>query len=69
MRVNGRLDGAAQVRRRRAVMPDRVVLRDDVADVRNKLTYDLVYVKRMSWAMDARILFWTFGTVSGHNAN
>jgi lipopolysaccharide/colanic/teichoic acid biosynthesis glycosyltransferase len=42
---------------------------ESLADVRNKLTYDLVYVKRMSWAMDARILFWTFGTVSGHNAN
>ena len=42
---------------------------ESLADVRNKLTYDLVYVKRMSWLMDARILFWTFGTVSGHNAN
>ncbi len=42
---------------------------ESLADVRNKLTYDLVYVKRMSCAMDARILFWTFGTVSGHNAN
>ena len=42
---------------------------ESLADVRNKLTYDLVYVKRMSWALDARILFWTFGTVSGHNAN
>jgi len=42
---------------------------ESLADVRNKLTYDLVYVKRMSWAMDARILLWTFGTISGHNAN
>jgi len=42
---------------------------ETLADVRNKLTYDLVYVKRMSWAMDARILLWTFGTVNGHNAN
>ncbi len=42
---------------------------ESLADVRNKLTYDLVYVKRMSWALDARILLWTFGTVSGHNAN
>jgi len=42
---------------------------ESLADVRNKLTYDLVYVKRMSLGMDARILLWTFGTVSGHNAN
>ncbi len=42
---------------------------ESLTDVRNKLTYDLVYVKRMSWSMDFRILFWTFGTVSGHNAN
>lgn len=42
---------------------------ESLADVRNKLTYDLVYVKRMSWSMDFRILFWTFGTLSGHNAN
>jgi len=42
---------------------------ESLTDVRNKLTYDLVYIKRMSWLMDARILFWTFGTVSGHNAN
>jgi len=42
---------------------------ESLVDVRNKLTYDLVYVKRMSWSMDARILLWTFGTVSGHNAN
>ncbi len=38
-------------------------------DVRNKLIYDLVYVKRMSWAMDARILLWTFSTVGGRNAH
>ena len=42
---------------------------ESLADVRNKLTYDLVYVKRMSWLMDARILLWTFGTVNGRNAN
>jgi len=42
---------------------------ETLADVKNKLTYDLVYVKRMSWSMDARILLWTFGTVNGHNAN
>jgi len=42
---------------------------ETLADVRNKLTYDLVYVKRMSWSMDARILLWTFGTVSGRNAH
>jgi len=42
---------------------------ETLADVKNKLTYDLVYIKRMSMSMDLRILFWTFGTVSGHNAN
>ena len=42
---------------------------ESLSDVRNKLTYDLVYVKRMSLGMDARILLWTFSTVSGHNAN
>lgn len=42
---------------------------ESLADVRNKLTYDLVYVKRMSWSLDARILAWTFGTINGHNAN
>jgi len=42
---------------------------ESLIDVRNKLTYDLVYVKRMSWLMDARILLWTFGTVSGRSAN
>ena len=42
---------------------------ETLTDVKNKLTYDLVYVKRMSWMMDARILVWTFGTVNGHNAN
>ncbi|MFO7899719.1 MAG: sugar transferase [Planctomycetota bacterium] len=42
---------------------------ESLADVRNKLTYDLVYVKRMSWRMDARILVWTFGAVSGRNAH
>jgi lipopolysaccharide/colanic/teichoic acid biosynthesis glycosyltransferase len=42
---------------------------ESLNDVRNKLTYDLVYIKRMSWAMDARILMWTFGTMNGHNAN
>ncbi len=42
---------------------------ESLVDVRNKLTYDLVYVKRMSWTMDARILLWTFGTVNGRNAH
>jgi lipopolysaccharide/colanic/teichoic acid biosynthesis glycosyltransferase len=42
---------------------------ESLADVRNKLTYDLVYIKRMSPAMDARILMWTLGTMNGHNAN
>jgi len=42
---------------------------ETLADVRNKLTYDLVYIKRMSWLMDMRILLWTFGTVNGRNAN
>jgi lipopolysaccharide/colanic/teichoic acid biosynthesis glycosyltransferase len=42
---------------------------ESLADVRNKLTYDLVYIKRMSWLMDARILLWTFNTVNGRNAN
>ena len=42
---------------------------ESLADVRNKLTYDLVYVKRMSWTMDARILLWTFGAVNGRNAH
>ena len=42
---------------------------ESLADVRNKLTYDLVYIKRMSPAMDARILMWTLGTLNGHNAN
>ena len=42
---------------------------ETLADVRNKLTYDLVYVKRMSWSMDARILVWTLSTIDGHNAN
>jgi lipopolysaccharide/colanic/teichoic acid biosynthesis glycosyltransferase len=42
---------------------------ESLADVRNKLTYDLVYIKRMSPVMDARILLWTFGTMNGHNAN
>jgi lipopolysaccharide/colanic/teichoic acid biosynthesis glycosyltransferase len=42
---------------------------ESLTDVRNKLTYDLVYIKRMSWAMDARILVWTLGTLNGHNAN
>ena len=42
---------------------------ESITDVKNKLTYDLVYVKRMSWAMDTRILLWTLGTINGHNAN
>ena len=42
---------------------------ESLADVRNKLTYDLVYIKRMSPVMDARILMWTLGTLNGHNAN
>jgi len=42
---------------------------ESLADVRNKLTYDLVYIKRMSWLLDMRILFWTFGTVNGRSAN
>ncbi len=42
---------------------------ESLADVRNKLTYDLVYVKRMSWGMDTRILLWTLRTVNGRNAN
>jgi len=42
---------------------------ESLDDVQNKLTYDLVYIKRMSWMMDARILLWTFGTVNGRNAN
>jgi len=42
---------------------------ESLADVQNKLTYDLVYIKRMSWVMDVRILLWTFGTINGRNAN
>jgi len=42
---------------------------ETLTDVKNKLTYDLVYVKRMSWLMDTRILLWTFGTINGRNAN
>lgn len=42
---------------------------ETLADVQNKLTYDLVYIKRMSWLMDARILFWTLSTVNGRNAH
>ena len=42
---------------------------ETLLDVRNKLTYDLVYVKRMSWALDARVFMWTFRTFNGHNAH
>jgi lipopolysaccharide/colanic/teichoic acid biosynthesis glycosyltransferase len=42
---------------------------ETLSDVRNKLTYDLVYIKRMSWRMDFRILVWTFATVTGRNAH
>jgi lipopolysaccharide/colanic/teichoic acid biosynthesis glycosyltransferase len=42
---------------------------ETLADVQNKLTYDLVYIKRMSPLLDARILLWTFATVSGRNAH
>ena len=35
-----------------------------VADVRRKLRFDLLYVKRMCVALDLRILFWTMGVVA-----
>jgi lipopolysaccharide/colanic/teichoic acid biosynthesis glycosyltransferase len=34
-----------------------------VADVKRKLRFDLLYVKRMCLALDARILVWTIGVI------
>lgn len=34
-----------------------------LADVKRKLRFDLLYVKRMCLALDLRILFWTLGVV------
>ena len=35
-----------------------------IADVKRKLRFDLLYVKRMCVALDLRILFWTVGVVA-----
>lgn len=42
---------------------------ETLLDVMNKLTYDLVYVKRMSMLLDFKILLWTFTTLTGRNAH
>lgn len=36
---------------------------ETLEDVQNKLTYDLVYIKRMSWLLDLRIVLWTFRVI------
>jgi len=42
---------------------------ETLLDVRNKLTYDLVYVKRMSWTLDVRVVLWTVRMFGGRNAH
>ena len=34
-----------------------------IKDAARKLKYDLLYMKRMCWALDFQIIFWTFGRV------
>jgi len=40
---------------------------ESIEDVKMKLSYDLTYVKSMSWRTDFKIALWTFGTITGKN--
>ena len=41
---------------------------EDLRDVRRKLAFDLLYIRRMCWLVDFRIMFGTFGYLFGRTA-
>lgn len=54
LKVRPGITGLAQVRYRYGA---------SIKDAAEKLKYDLLYIKRMCWMLDLRILFWTAGRV------
>jgi exopolysaccharide biosynthesis polyprenyl glycosylphosphotransferase len=54
LRVRPGITGLAQVRYRYGA---------SIKDATRKLKYDLLYIKRMCWMLEMRILFWTVGRV------
>jgi len=52
LKVKPGITGLAQVRYRYGA---------SIKDAARKLEYDLLYIKRMCWLLDFRILFWTMG--------
>jgi exopolysaccharide biosynthesis polyprenyl glycosylphosphotransferase len=60
LKVRPGITGLAQVRYRYGA---------SIKDAARKLKYDLLYIKRMCWMLDLRIMFWTVGRVlSGEGA-
>ena len=60
LKVRPGITGLAQVRYRYGA---------SIKDAARKLKYDLLYIKRMCWLLDLRIMFWTVGRVlSGEGA-
>lgn len=54
LKVKPGITGLAQVRYRYGA---------SIKDAGRKLKYDLLYIKRMCWMLDIRIMFWTVGRV------
>ena len=60
LKIKPGITGLAQVRHRYSA---------SIKDAAEKLKYDLLYIKKMCWTLDAKIIFWTIGRVlSGEGA-